>query len=122
MIEPGAKKYCSNACRQKHYRRELKAKRGKVLKLMVTRRCRYCGKQFQTDNRQREYCSPNHKKQNYREQRRLRESDELVQRLDLWCADNAQQQVQPGRVLHDSTADAVRAIIQRFEQPQGQIA
>ncbi len=89
MFDPGAKKYCSNACRQKCYRQRLKAKRAPVAKPDQLIHCRYCGKSFQATNPRREYCSANHKKQNYREQRQLRELAEMEARLRTWTAGSA---------------------------------
>lgn len=92
-ILKGAKKYCSNACRQKSYRSRQKVKKGTNIKRTLDCRCRYCGKVFQTDNPRREYCSANHKKQNYREQRAIREAVEMDQRLRTWTGATVRQPV-----------------------------
>lgn len=117
MIDPGARKYCSNACRQKHYRQQLKAKRGPALKPAAICRCRYCGQQFQSDNPRREYCTPNHRKQNYREQRRLKLESELDRRLELWTSSNAPNLSQKGPNFNDSQIGAIKTLIAHFEQP-----
>lgn len=65
------RKFCCNACRQKHYRSRTK---GRIVKhpFQAVKRCTYCGQTFTAKHPNKRCCSRAHKQALYREQKALR--------------------------------------------------
>lgn len=71
MLEYWSRKfYCTNACKQQHYRQRT-TPHYHVAQNPYRKRCRYCGSSFQSRTPLAEYCSRGHKQAHYRERKRL---------------------------------------------------
>jgi predicted nucleic acid-binding Zn ribbon protein len=55
MFDPyrSNQKYCSDKCRDKAYKKKYKYKKKKV----ITKKCIWCGEEFETNNKKKTFCS-----------------------------------------------------------------